>query len=131
AAAFAVFTQSRRPIRFALSLAGVMAAGAFASELRGTDLHRERTFFGVSRVETDSTGAFHALFHGTTLHGLQSLDPARRLEPLTYYPRGGPIGVAPAGFSHFGPTASIAAVGLGSGTMAAYATGDQRWTFYE
>ena len=130
-AAVAAFTQARRPVRFALCVGAMLAAGVTVERLRADALHRERTFFGVYRVETDDTGSFRRLYHGTTLHGMQSLDPARRSEPLTYYTRSGPFGVAYSMLPSVTTTSRVAAVGLGAGTLSAYARGDQHWTFFE
>jgi hypothetical protein len=117
-------------VRFALSIGAMLATGALVHVVQG-DLHRERTFFGVYRVETDDTGAYHVLNNGTTLHGMQAIDPARRTEPLTYYARTGPFGVAFSRLPHVTTNSRIAVVGLGAGTLGAYAHADQQWTFYE
>jgi hypothetical protein len=62
---------------------------------------------------------------------MQSLDPARRREPLTYYHRTGPFGHMMEAIPQLRQAGDVAAVGLGVGTLAAYATPGQRWTFYE
>jgi hypothetical protein len=62
---------------------------------------------------------------------MQSVDPARRSEPLTYYTRTGPFGYALARLPHVTATSRVAVVGLGAGTLGAYAHDAQRWTFYE
>ena len=66
-----------------------------------------------------------------TIHGAQSLDPAARREPLTYYHRTGPLGQVFAVFS--GPRAKqeVAVIGLGTGTIACYGQAGQHFTFYE
>jgi len=68
--------------------------------------------------------------HGTTRHGAQSLDPAKRREPSSYYNRQGPLGDV---FRAFPPEQGrrIAIVGLGTGATAAYAGTGENWTFYE
>ena len=38
---------------------------------------------GTLEVVLEPDGGYHLLNHGTTIHGAQSLNPARRLEPLT------------------------------------------------
>jgi hypothetical protein len=126
-------TAQRRPIRFALVVAGVMIAGTLTPGVSGRLLHIERNFFGVLRVTYDAERNFNRLFHGSTLHGEQSLDPALRREPSTYFSRSGPIGQL---FHALGgqlnlPGTQVAIVGLGVGTMASYAQTGQRWTFYE
>ena len=125
----AVYSQSGMPLRFATSLAAMLVAGSFV--IHGNDLYRSRTFFGVYRVADRATGAYHTLVHGTTLHGMQAVDPARQGESLTYFHRQGPIGQA---FEALPPSATerpIAVVGLGVGSLAAYRKPGQQWTFYE
>jgi hypothetical protein len=117
---------------FALATAVVLALAVFV--LPPTPLFRERSFFGVTVVLKSPDGALLALLNGTTLHGVQYLDPARRRLPTTYYVEEGPIGdvfrrlremPAPAG----GRTVGV--VGLGAGSMAAYARSGEHWTFFE
>jgi spermidine synthase len=72
-----------------------------------------------------------ALYHGTTLHGLQALDPARRHESLTYYHRTGPVGQVFGELPQTSATSQVAVIGLGVGTLATYAGPNQHWTFYE
>lgn len=127
--ALASFAQKRRPSRFAFSLGAMLLAGSwFAGD---PVLHRSRTFFGVYRVSVDRSGRHHALTHGTTLHGMQALEPASRSEPLTYYHRTGPFGQALAKLPNRAPAQQIAVIGLGVGTLAAYVQPGQEWTFYE
>src|SRR5204862_7713488 len=91
---FARFRQSRSPIRFALSLGAMWLAASLAIGTRNGTLYTERTFFGVYRVALEPGGRYLRLIHGTTLHGVQAVDPARQNEPLAYYHRSGPFGQA-------------------------------------
>jgi spermidine synthase len=116
-----------RPLRFGLGVGSIMLASAFSPSVHGHVLHRERNFFGVVQVVRSSDSAYHILLHGTTIHGLQSLDPRRRREPLTYYHRTGPAGQV----FQDAPRPDVAVVGLGAGSLASYAELGQRWTFYE
>jgi hypothetical protein len=129
----ALRTARRRPLRFALAAGAVMAASGLTQGPNGLLLHIERNFFGVVRVTEDPGHAVHRLFHGSTLHGQQSLDPALAREPSTYFTRSGPIGQLFAALGpRLGPPGTrVAIVGLGAGTLAAYAQPGQRWTFYE
>ena len=129
-AALVCYFFSRRPLRFALGLGAMLLAGNFFEGEKGRVLHAARSFFGVHRVTLDPTETFHLLVHGKTLHGMQSLDPAHRREPLTYYHRSGPIGQVLASVAR-DPAAKIAAIGLGAGSLASYALPQQSWTFYE
>ena len=123
----------RRPFRFALVVAGVSIAGAFVPGVSGRLLHIERDFFGVLRVTYDAEHNVNRLFHGSTLHGQQSLDPVLRREPSTYFTRSGPIGQVFNAMERRLNAAGtqVAIVGLGAGTLASYAQRGQRWTFYE
>lgn len=127
---FLSFTVSRLPEYFAAAVSVLLAAGSLNNST-GTVLHSERTFFGVYRVLNDANGHFRSLYHGTTLHGRQSLDPATESEPLTYYHRNSPIGQLFSALADRLAAGAIGVIGLGTGTLAAYATHDQRWTFYE
>jgi SAM-dependent methyltransferase len=114
-------------------VAAVLLAGGMSQGPSGRLLHIERSFFGVLRVTEDPERRIHRLFHGSTLHGQQSLEPSLSREPSTYFTRSGPIGQV---FEALGtrlerPGARVAIVGLGVGTLASYARAGQRWTFYE
>ena len=118
----ACFAFAERPLRFALGIASLLATGMLMSQ--GQVLHRERSFFGTIRVIRVEPGPYHQLIHGNTLHGQQSLDPGRSREPLTYFHRTGPIGQV---FDVLGKRANrlnVAIVGLGTGSLAAYAQSD-------
>ena len=95
-------------------------------------LLEHRSFYGRFAVLNEpSFGGFHALYHGSTLHGAQSMDPARRREPLTYYTRSGPLGQVFSATAEKTGRRHVAVVGLGTGTLAAYANRGEDWTFYE
>ena len=126
-----VFTQRRHGARFGWAVAAMLMAGVLFSTTSGTVLYATRTFFGVYRVSEDPTHRYHGLAHGTTLHGMQALSPDRRGEALTYYHSTGPFGQAWRALPSASRGHQIAAVGLGVGTLATYATPDQEWTFFE
>ena len=114
-------------------VSGVIAAGTLTPGVSGRLIHIERNFFGVLRVTYDASRNTNRLFHGSTTHGEQSLDPARLREPLTYFTRSGPIGQLFRAMEHRLDLSGtrVAIVGLGVGTLASYAKPSQRWTFYE
>jgi len=89
-------------------------------------VYASRTFFGTYRVIDDPKHPSFTLFHGTTIHGRQDIGSD---EPLTYYHRGSPIAQVFA--ARMSTVRSVGAVGLGTGTLAAYAKPGQLWTFYE
>jgi len=91
-----------------------------------------RSFYGrYTVVQVPNDGGYHALYHGSTLHGAQSLKPERRREPNTYYVRSGPLGRLFASRGVRPGPWRVAVVGLGTGTLAAYSNAGEEWTFYE
>jgi spermidine synthase len=129
-AAFLTFSLSRSRKHFGAALAAMSTAGLLYSGASDTVIHRERTFFGVYRVVTEA-GGYRALYHGTTLHGRQNLNPSRSMDPLTYYHRAGPIGEFLTAFASERPDGRVGVIGLGTGTLVTYASANQQWTFYE
>ena len=129
--ALVAFTQKRAPMRFAASVATMLVAGLLAADAQGQSLYVSRTFFGVYRVTTDPANQYHSLYHGTTLHGMQAVDPARQGEPMAYFYREGPVGQVFAGLPDVASRREIAVVGLGVGTLATLPDAGQQWTFYE
>jgi hypothetical protein len=118
--------------RFSVGIVGLLAALAVGNAIApaggGQTLAADRTFFGVYRVRTDPARHFVSLVHGTTTHGRQVIGDTNP-EPLTYFHRNSPIGQI---FETLGADAkSVGVIGLGTGTLAAYAQPDSRWTFYE
>jgi hypothetical protein len=127
------YREIARPTRYALGLAGTLVGSAGYGAGVGQTLHAERSFFGVVRVTTDDAGRFTQLAHGTTIHGRQWRDEARRDEPTAYYTREGPLGeiFTELRLRRDKSPARVAVVGLGAGAMAAYAAPEDSWAFYE
>jgi SAM-dependent methyltransferase len=108
-----------------------LLAGTFLAGLENQVVYAHRNFFGITRVMLDQDSHYRMLIDGRTLHGMQSLDPAREREPLSYYNPNGPVGQLFASFEEPLATRRIAAVGLGAGSVACYGADGQTWTFYE
>ena len=122
----------RRPLHLGLALAAVLLISGFVDARNGDQIRQSRSFFGVLRISRDrDPKGYTELRHGTTLHGRQSLEPSRRAEPLSYYQRKGPIGQLFAELDRRPGSLHMAVVGLGTGTLAAYARPGDRVTFYE
>jgi len=121
----------RRPVRFALALAACMLGSGFHVSLNRRTLLAERNFFGTLRVTQDKGDDHRWLYHGTTIHGRQSLALDRHCEPLSYYHREGPLGQVFKTFDVQSAGGRVAIVGLGTGATAAYSRAGQSWTFYE
>ena len=132
-AALIVAQNRSRPLRFVLGLGAILVVGGLTQGVAGRPLLKERSFFGTLGVTQDDRLQVRRLIHGSTLHGSQSLDPARRREPLTYFARSGPLGriFEALGSRKDWPIRNVAVAGLGVGTIAAYAGPGEDWTFFE
>ena len=97
-----------------------------------------RSFFGVHKIVVTTDGKYHVLMHGTTIHGAeQFLDDAGkpltgRPEPISYYHRDGGIGLAiEAVRARKSAPLRVAAIGLGSGSLACASKPGESWKFFE
>jgi spermidine synthase len=86
-----------------------------------------RNFYGALRI-VDSDG-IRTIVHGTISHGAQFQDQARRNQPTLYYAPGTGAQLALETLRR-GPQA-VGVIGLGAGTVAAYAKPGDQWVFYE
>ncbi|HVM81102.1 MAG TPA: hypothetical protein VMU06_18925 [Stellaceae bacterium] len=128
--ALAAYGFRQRPLRFALGFGAILVAGSL---LPGSSepLLRSRNFYGVLTVRDWGSPPVRILYHGTTTHGEQSRDPERVLQPISYYHPTGPLGQIFAAVGGTPRTERVAAIGLGTGTLACYAHEGEDWTFYE
>lgn len=126
------FFLRRRPLALGAALAAVLVVAGFVDARNSDQIRQSRSFFGVLRIlrDRDEKG-YTELRHGTTLHGRQSLEPARRAEPISYYHLRGPIGQLFAELDRRSGARRMAVIGLGTGTLAAYARAGDALTFYE
>lgn len=93
-----------------------------------------RNFYGALRIndtpKSAGQDAIRSLTHGTINHGDQFKEQARRREPTTYYARRSGVGRAIDDLQPFGPM-KVGVVGLGTGTLAAYARAFDTYRYYE
>ena len=82
-------------------------------------------------MEYDPLWNVRQLLNGATSHGQQSLFESQRHEPQGYYHRTGPLGAIFDALQPRRPLAEVGVLGLGAGTIAAYAAPGERFTFYE
>jgi hypothetical protein len=96
-------------------------------------VYRSRNFYGVLTVEEhdkqDPSSHYFLLQHGRITHGLQFVDPAQAMSPVSYYGPESGIGLGVAALPS-GPR-RIGVVGLGTGTMAAFGRAGDYVRFYE
>ena len=121
----------RRPFVFALSLAALMFASIPYTNASTQTLAAERNFFGVWRVTTNPNEPFRRLYHGSTVHGVQMNDEARKCEATSYYHKDGPLGQVFDVYNSKPSVQPVAATGLGAGTIGTYAVQGQEWDFYD
>ncbi|HTU26126.1 MAG TPA: fused MFS/spermidine synthase, partial [Pirellulales bacterium] len=116
-----------------LGFIGLSCAPGWA--IGGNEVIRSaRNFFGVVSVVDRDAGdpELHTMnfYSGRIVHGLQFFSPAKRHEPTAYYGRPSGVGVAFAELADR-PNLRVGAVGLGVGTIAAYARPGDEIRFYE
>jgi len=116
---------------FALVTAIVLIADVFEPVFSSETLYVGRSFFGVHRVVRSRDNRFHCLMHGTTVHGMQGLDPRSRSLPLAYHHPSGPLGQIFGALANDGGRQRIAVVGLGAGATLGYRRAGQEFVFYE
>jgi hypothetical protein len=136
------FLLSQRRYRFGLAVGAVLWAGSLDTSVRGRVELTARSFFGVHRVtradavEDGAPVAFRKLYHGSTIHGVQHIDaatgaPVRPREALGYYSPSSPIARLFRSFPDGARPKRVGLVGLGAGSLLAYAEAGERWTLFE
>ncbi len=119
--------STRRLVRLTLfAAAGFVAAVQMDARFTQTQV-RVRNFYGALRVIDKAD--VRILANGAIHHGAQFLAPEKRRIPTTYYGRATGVGRAIAALPE-GPR-QIGAIGLGTGTLAAYARPGDDFRFYE
>jgi SAM-dependent methyltransferase len=120
---------------FFVVLVAMISIGAQAAADLTDTRQTWRSFFGVlKRSETTVPtlgGKVKMLAHGTTLHGAQAQSATFRCKPLIYYTPRAPIGQVFLGKEAQATNLRIGAVGLGTGSVAAYTRPGDRLTFFE
>lgn len=92
-----------------------------------------RNFYSQLRVserDVEGMGPRRMMRHGKVTHGEQYMEPARRRVPTAYYCEDSGVGRAIRALQTQRPL-NIGVVGLGAGTMAAYARQGDHMRFYE
>ena len=129
----AIYQLRDRANVFALAWAVlIFVAGFVVAEYRGgrERLEIARNFFGVKEVLYDPQLQRRHLIHGDTMHGWENTTAQRLGEPGAYYHRSGPVGDVMAMLAAKG-SQRLGVIGLGAGSMAAYASPIRPMTFFE
>ncbi len=101
----------------------------------GKDTEIHRNSFGIMKITTQENHSKTLLYHGNTIHGIQSTalrDPEGRFLPLSYYGTTGPAGDAMEKVqkAHISG-AKIGIIGLGVGSLAWYGRPQDHLDFME
>lgn len=137
-AALLILSGQHPPRQVAVALLMFLTIVWLPSSVKRGDA--QRSFFGVYRVSTSGDGDFHVLTHGTTLHGAQRIRDSEGayqddLTPTTYYhpksPMARTISSVRERLDGEGLKGRYGIIGLGTGSLACYATEGERWRFFE
>ncbi|MEX2127403.1 MAG: fused MFS/spermidine synthase [Xanthobacteraceae bacterium] len=128
---------SSDPLKFAAVIAlTFMVVRVYDAESVGRT--SVRSFYGVHKILDVPGGEYRVLMHGTTIHGAQRIRDAEgkpiggRPEPITYYTMNSGIGQAiKAVREKKGGPIRMAAVGLGTGSIACHSEDGDSLDFYE
>jgi len=127
-------TLMTRLPRFNLVLMSIMSMLTLFYLQTGQEMEvifRSRNFFGRKIVRLRGDHNIRYFAHGSTLHGVQILTPAMRHRPLAYFHPEGPVGDVFSLPIALTPEFKTGIIGLGIGSMAAYAKPGQEFTFIE
>ncbi len=125
-----IFALVERVKVYAFGMLGLFAGAVIVGVAStGKVLETHRSFFGVHRV-VEGEG-YRQLMHGNTIHGRQSLNPAKENLPLTYYHPTGPIGTIFYSGEFMANVHRVGLVGLGVGSLAAYGRPGDQFTYFE
>ncbi len=119
-------------VAFAAAVAATLLVHpGYSWGLLNNPVHVGRNFFGLMVVSDSFDKQARIFMHGTTLHGIQSKLEKYKLTPLSYYYPKGPAGDIFRNLDTRPSPQRVAALGLGSGTIACYAHKNRHFDFYE
>ena len=117
--------------RLRVIVLAVIIAATPALESIWQNIHfilKQRNYYGIYEIFDNKAGV-RALVHGTTLHGIEFTDEARRPVPLGYYSPDSAIGSLLINDTY--QARRVGVVGLGAGTLSMYAKPSCPIDYYE
>lgn len=106
--------------------------GYFQQTRNSQAIARSRNFFGVLTVLHNIDNTLIGLRHGQTLHGFEYVDPAKRRIPTGYFAADSGVGLVLNAHEQWPDRPiRVGGIGLGVGTIAAYARPGDYFHFYE
>jgi hypothetical protein len=119
----------------AMTIVGSMLVVLILVQSGKGNVFTHRNFFGVvtvrQSVSENTQQPVTILAHGITMHGFQFLDPALCDTPTSYYTKNSGAGLAIVNNPHYGSGMHVGVLGLGIGTLAAYAQPGDDYRMYE
>ncbi len=126
-----------KPVRHLAVVVSMLVVGGFYDSSLGSAEYK-RSFFGVQKVAESKDGQYRLLFSGTTLHGAERIrneDGSKFVGkpiPTSYYYADSPMVQAIEAVRKVrGGRINVAAIGLGSGSLACYSKPGENWKFFE
>ncbi len=104
------------------------------AEIGSPRLDARRNFYGTLHLEEEATdnpqrmGLY--MYHGRIAHGFQFADPQKRRQPTMYFAVASGAGITLQRYRQEKPI-RVGVIGLGAGTLAAYAQPGDYYRFYE
>jgi hypothetical protein len=132
-------TMVGRPWLFPITVLLIVTVTSLVPHVYGVELFRTRNVYGVLIAKESTDGSFTELYHGSTVHGMQhsertqtgEVSPVAPQTALTYYHSGSPVGQIFSTLNASGCALHVGIVGLGAGTLAAYAKPGDEFEFFE
>ncbi len=131
---FTAYKFKNQVLRFAWTFAALIVAYSLVlpGYIEGAaSVYSTRNFFGVKKVLEDRNARLRKLLHGDTIHGSERTDAESVGKPVSYYYPGGSVSNVVEALRNRGRPQRFGVVGLGAGTMAAYADAAHHVTFFE
>jgi len=119
-------------VSWAVAVSVTVASYAYVSSYQESTRSMVRNFYGGLRVTEFNRGTedeARTMVHGTVIHGKQFTAPERRNDRITYYAPESGVGLAVNALRRSPLRAGV--IGLGVGSLAAYAWPGDVFRFYE
>jgi hypothetical protein len=119
-------------VSWAVAVAVTVASYMYVSSYQESARAMARNFYGGLRVTEFDKGTedeARTMVHGTVIHGKQFIAPERHRERITYYGSGSGVGLAVKALRR--SPLRVGVIGLGAGSLAAYAERGDVFRFYE
>ncbi len=117
---------------WAAAVAVILASSYYIYSYGNQVLVMARNFYGGLRVigyHQGTSSEIRVLVNGTVTHGVQYMAVARRDAPISYYGPGSGVSLAENYLRH--SSLRVGVIGLGAGSLAAYARPGDVFRFYE